>query len=129
MGLVDGLLSRGGEFAVLEAATASPAYECGDSRESTGDMVTELSERPLAALVTFPPVPGTATTLGPSPPVGFFRLLAFISFRSLAVPAETALAFPPARRFFLPCGPGRMPMMNPVPFVPQTIEECPPLPT
>ncbi len=126
IGLTDGVLSIGGEFTMLVVGTASPAYECGDSRESTGDMVTELSERPPAALVTLPLAPTTATTFGPSPPAGFFRLFAFISFRSLAVPAATVFAFPPARRFFLPCGPGRMPIWNPVPFVPQTMEECPP---
>ncbi len=49
---------------MLVVGTASPAYECGDSRESTGDMVTELSERPPAALVTLPLAPTTATTFG-----------------------------------------------------------------
>ena len=75
------LLRRGGEFAVVEAAPdTSPVYECGDSKESTGDMVTELSGSPPAALTPFtllapvpPPLPPPtpAPTPGPSPPAGF----------------------------------------------------------
>lgn len=44
---------------VETAPDTSPVYECGDSRESTGDMVTELSGSP-AAFTPFafpPPVP------------------------------------------------------------------------
>lgn len=150
-----GLVSRGGELAATaatdEATTdeTSPVYECGDSSESTGDMVTELSgspppppHPPPPPAAAFPPLalsvallppplapPTPVLTPGPSPPAGFFLLFAFMSFSSLApppLPPPPTFALAPPRRLFFPCGPGRIPM-KPPPFAPHMTEELPPI--
>lgn len=136
IGLEVGLLRRGGEFAVVETVPdTSPVNECGDSRESTGDIVTELSGSAPAAFTPFalappepPPLPPPALTPGPSTPEGFFLLFAFKSFNSLAPPpTPPTFAPPPARLLFFPCGPGRMPI-RPAPLVPHITEEFAPPP-
>lgn len=137
---VEGLVISGGDLAMLAAPAASVVYECGDSSESTGDIVTELSERtpvlavvaallPLVLAVTVAMLPLDAANPVASPPAGFFLRFAFISFRSLTPPpaplGPPSLVAPPPRRFFLFCCPGRMPI---TPLLVQTMEGCPPPP-